>query len=142
MTPTQVQLIRSSWGAVEPIADKVAAAFYARLFELDSGLAPLFLNTDLTKQRKVLMQTLAVVVKSLDRLDQIVPAIQALGRRHAGYGVKAEHYATVGAALIWTLNSSLGAAFTPETREAWETAYDMLASVMIAASQQDSQAAA
>ena len=142
MTPTQVQLIRSSWDAVEPIADKAAAAFYARLFELDSRLAPLFLHTDLTKQRKVLMQTLAVVVKSLDRLDQIVPAIQALGRRHAGYGVKAEHYATVGAALIWTLQSGLGAAFTPETREAWETAYDTLASVMIAASREDSQAAA
>jgi hemoglobin-like flavoprotein len=142
MTPTQVQLIRSSWGAVEPIADKAAAAFYARLFELDSRLAPLFLNTDLTKQRKVLMQTLAVVVKNLDRLDEIVPAIQALGRRHAGYGVKAEHYATVGAALIWTLQSGLGAAFTRDTREAWETAYDMLASVMIAASQQDSRAAA
>jgi hemoglobin-like flavoprotein len=32
-------------------------------------------------------------------LDQIVPAVQALGRRHAGYGVREPHYATVGRGL-------------------------------------------
>ena len=63
-------------------------------------------------QRKNLMQTLTVVVKSLDRLEQIVPAVQALGRRHAGYGVREEHYTTVGAALLWTLEQGLGDAFT------------------------------
>ena len=93
MTPSQVQLIRSSWSAVEPISDRAATAFYARLFELDPRIAPLFLHTDMAKQHKVLMQTLTVVVKSLDKLDQIVPAVQALGRRHAGYGVEAHHYA-------------------------------------------------
>ncbi len=142
MTPSQVQLIRSSWSAVEPISDRAATAFYARLFELDPRIAPLFLHTDMAKQHKVLMQTLTVVVKSLDKLDQIVPAVQALGRRHAGYGVETHHYATVGAALIWTLEQGLGAAFTAETREAWETAYGTLASVMIAASQEADQAAA
>lgn len=142
MTPSQVRLIRSSWATVEPIADEAATIFYARLFELDSSLTHLFRHTDMAKQRKVLMQTLAVVVKSLDRLDQLVPAVQALGRRHTGYGVQAEHYATVGAALIWTLDRGLGAAFTAEVREAWETAYGTLASVMIAAANEDDQAAA
>ena len=94
------------------------------------------------KQRKVLMQTLAVVVKSIDRLEQLVPAVQALGRRHTGYGVQAEHYATVGAALIWTLDRGLGDAFTTEVREAWQTAYGTLASVMIAASYEEPAAAA
>jgi hemoglobin-like flavoprotein len=142
MTPTQVQLIRSSWAAVEPIADDAATLFYARLFELDPSLTHLFRDTDMPKQRKVLMQTLAVVVKSIDRLEQLVPAVQALGRRHTGYGVHAEHYATVGAALIWTLERGLGDAFTIEVREAWETAYGTLASVMIAASHDEAEAAA
>ena len=133
MTPSQVQLIRSSWSAVEPIADQAATAFYARLFELDPRIAPLFLHTDMAKQHKVLMQTLTVVVKSLDRLDQIVPAVQAMGRRHAGYGVETHHYATVGAALLWTLEQGLGEAFTPETRAAWAAVYDVLATVMQAA---------
>jgi len=85
------------------------------------------------------------VVKSLDRLDQIVPAVQALGRRHAGYGVRAEHYETVGAALLWTLEQGLGDGFSPAVRDAWAQAYGTLASVMIdaaAADSQDTEAAA
>jgi hemoglobin-like flavoprotein len=141
MTPRQVDLIRESWTAVEPIQDVAADLFYARLFELDPALGRLFRNTDMAQQKKILMQTLTVVVKSLDRLDQLVPAIEALGRRHAGYGVRPEHYETVGAALLWTLGQGLGAAFTPELERAWTEAYSTLASVMIGAAQGEAVAA-
>lgn len=142
MTPTQVQLIRSSWAAVEPISDAAATIFYDRLFNLDPRLADLFRHTDMAKQRKLLMQTLAVVVKSIDRLDQIIPAVQALGRRHAGYGVEDGDYDTVGAALLWTLEEGLGPTFTPETRDAWATAYSTLAEVMMEASRAVQETAA
>lgn len=133
MTPTDIDRIRTSWAAVEPIADTAAGLFYGRLFELDPAIERLFRRTDMPAQRKVLMQTLTVVVKSLDKLEQIVPAVQALGRRHAGYGVSEEHYATVGAALLWTLEEGLGDAFTSDVRGAWADAYGILASVMIEA---------
>jgi hemoglobin-like flavoprotein len=133
MTPRQIDLIRASWSAVEPIADTAATLFYDDLFELDPALRRLFRRTDMAAQRKILMQTLTVVVKSLDKLDTIVPAVQALGRRHAGYGVRSEHYDSVGIALLWTLEQGLGDAFDDETREAWALAYGTLASVMIAA---------
>ena len=133
MTPAQVDMIRTSWTAVEPIGDVAATLFYDRLFELDPALRRLFARTDMAQQKKILIQTLTVVVKSLDRLDQLVPAIEALGRRHAGYGVRAEHYDTVGAALLWTLGQGLGDGFTPDLEVAWTEAYTTLASVMIGA---------
>jgi len=133
MTTADIVLIRDSWAAVEPIADTAAGLFYGRLFEVDPAIERLFRRTDMAAQRKNLMQTLTVVVKSLDRLEQIVPAVQALGRRHAGYGVREEHYATVGAALLWTLGQGLGDAFTTPVHDAWATAYGTLASVMIEA---------
>ena len=135
MTPHQIDLMRTSWAAVEPIADTAATLFYGRLFELDPRARVLFRRTDMAAQGKVLMQTLTVVVKSLDRLDTIVPAVQALGRRHAGYGVQARDYDTVGAALLWTLEQGLGDAFDPATRDAWAEAYGVLASVMIEAAE-------
>jgi hemoglobin-like flavoprotein len=141
MTPTEVDLIRASWTAVEPIADTAAGLFYGRLFALDPAVERLFRRTDMAAQRKNLMQTLTVVVKSLDRLDQIVPAVQALGRRHGGYGVRESHYATVGAALLWTLEQGLGDAFTPDVRAAWADAYGILASVMIEATRTDASEA-
>jgi hemoglobin-like flavoprotein len=141
MTPTQVERIRQSWSAVEPIGDVAATLFYDRLFELDPSLRRLFRRTDMDRQRTVLMQTLTVVVKSLDRLDQLVPAIEALGRRHAGYGVREAHYDSVGAALLWTLGQGLGDAFTPDVRDAWAEAYTTLASVMIGAAEGEAAAA-
>ena len=131
MTPAQIDLIRTSWTKVEPIADTAATLFYGRLFELDASTRALFSHTDLVKQGKILMQTLTVVVKSLAKLEQLVPAVQALGRRHAGYGVRAKDFDTVGAALLWTLETGLGPDFDADAREAWATAYGVLASVMI-----------
>ena len=103
MTPAQQQLIRTSWNAVEPIADDAATMFYDRLFESDPTVRPLFGYTDMDTQRRALMQMFAVVVRYIDRLDGITPELQALGRRHAGYGVGIDHYASVGRALIGTL---------------------------------------
>jgi hemoglobin-like flavoprotein len=133
MTPRQQDLIRSSWAQVAPIADTAATIFYDRLFELDPTLRSLFAHTDMAGQRRILMQTLTVVVKSIDRLETIVPAVQALGRRHAGYGVEAEHFATVGQAFLDTLAAGLGEGFTPDVREAWTIPYGTLADVMIGA---------
>ena len=79
----------------------------------------MFRSTDMVAQKKNLMQTLTVVVRSLEHLEQLVPAVQALGRRHGGYGVRPAHYDTVGGALLWTLGQGLGDAFTPEVSEAW-----------------------
>jgi hemoglobin-like flavoprotein len=133
MTPRQIELVRSSFAAVEPIADAAATIFYRRLFDLDPAVRELFAATDMTAQRRNLMQTLTVVVRALDRLETVVPAVEALGRRHGGYGVGPEDFETVGAALLDTLEEGLGASFTTETRVAWSAAYAILASVMIGA---------
>jgi len=129
MTPESKKHVQQSWALVEPIADTAAALFYVRLFELDPSLRPMF-RGDLKEQGKKLMQMLTVVVRGLDRLDQLVPAVEAMGRRHAGYGVRDEHYTTVAMALLWTLQQGLGVAFTAPVKEAWTEAYTLLATVM------------
>jgi hemoglobin-like flavoprotein len=112
-----------------PIADDAAALFYRRLFELDPSLQRMF-KGDMTEQRRKLMQMLTAAVKGLDRLDQLVPVVEDLGRRHVGYGVADAHYDTVGAALLWTLEKGLGNAFTPEVKDAWIAVYGLLAGTM------------
>ena len=46
-------------------------------------------------------------------------------------GVRVQHYAPVGSALLWTLEKALGAAFTPAVRDACATAYIVLSTTMI-----------
>lgn len=134
MTPSQIDLIQDSFSKVVPIADTAAGLFYGRLFEIAPEVKPLF-KGDMTTQGQKLMATLGVVVAGLRDLPSIVPAAQNLARKHVGYGVRAEHYAPVGAALLWTLEQGLGEAFTPEVKTAWADAYGLLSSVMIAAAE-------
>jgi len=140
MTPEQVSEIRVSFSKVAPIAEQAAALFYGRLFEIAPEVQPLFKASDMKEQGRKLMGTLAVVVKGLDDLPALMPAVEALARKHVGYGVNAAHYAPVGAALLWTLEQGLGEGFTPTVKDAWTTAYGALSGAMIAAAEKPAAA--
>src|SRR5262245_46063984 len=129
VTTAQKTLVQDTFATVATIADDAAILFYQRLFELDPSLQRMF-RGDMAEQRKKLMQMLTAAVKGLDRLDQLVPVVQDLGRRHATYGVEDRHYETVRAALLWTREQGLGDAFTPEMKEAWATVYGILSTTM------------
>ena len=129
MTPAQIHLVKNSFELVAGQPEIVAELFYERLFQLEPKLRPLF-KGDMAEQGRLLMQMIATAVRPLEKLYAIVPAVQALGVRHAGYGVKEADYDTVGSALMWTLEKGLGSNFTPDTREAWVATYTLLAGVM------------
>ena len=129
MTHNEKNLVQATFAQVAPIAELAAELFYGRLFEIDPSLKPMF-RGDMKEQGRKLMQMLAFSVHGLDRLQEILPAVEEMGRRHAGYGVKDDHYDTVGSALLWTLEKGLGDAFTPEVKSAWVTVYTTLAGAM------------
>jgi hemoglobin-like flavoprotein len=135
MTPQQIALVKSTWAQVVPIREQAAALFYGKLFEADPAVRSLF-RSDMKGQGAKLMAMIDVAVGGLDRIESLLPAVQDLGRRHAGYGVEARHYETVGGALLATLEAGLGPAFTPEAKAAWAATYGALAGVMKAAAAQ------
>ncbi len=138
MTPDQIDLVQDSFKSVVPIKVLAAQLFYNRLFELDPDLEQMFTG-DMAEQGQKLMSALATVVGGLKSWERVEPVVRELGQRHVGYGVKAEHYETVGAALLWTLEQGLGDAFTDDVKSAWTSAYEAIAATMIDAAK--SQAA-
>ena len=132
LSEEEKSLVQETFALVEPIAATAAELFYNRLFELDPDLRPLF-KGDMVEQGKKLMNMLKLAVMGLDDLDRLVPAVRILGLRHLDYGVKEPHYATVGAALLWTLEQGLADAFTPEVKNAWANVYGILSGAMIEA---------
>lgn len=136
MHPTDVALVQTTWKQILPISDDAAQLFYRRLFEIDPTLRKLFAHSDMAEQRKKLMMVIGMAVRSLDQLDDLIPAVEALGRKHVAYGVTTDHYDTVASALIWTLEQGLGSAFTEKVRSAWVETYTILASVMQRGAQQ------
>lgn len=133
MTPEQILLVQQSFPQVEAISETAAKLFYGRLWEIDPSTAPLFTRSDMALQGHKLMAALALVVNGLNRPEKVIPVAQDMARRHLGYGVERAHYASVGAALLWTLGQGLGDGFTPELEAAWGAAYELLSAVMIEA---------
>lgn len=134
MTPEQIQLVQASFDRLRPQGTAVISGFYGRFFELSPSLRPLF-RTSLPAQEQRLLEALSAVVSMLSNLQMLLPELEALAKRHVTYGVSAAHYQAAGDALLWTLESHLGEAFTPEVRSAWMAAYATLSDIMIASAE-------
>jgi hemoglobin-like flavoprotein len=133
MDNRQKTLIRQTFERVRQDTPVASKAFYDRVFEFDPSLRCLFLS-DLTEQGAQLMHALGLVVANLDRLEWLYPILEELGARHTLYNVRAEHYDTVGRALLTALRDRLGDDFTPEVEEAWAALYAIIKDVMLSAS--------
>jgi hemoglobin-like flavoprotein len=130
MTKAQIQRIHQSWRLLKAIDPAlVGDVFYSRLFFLHPKLRSLF-PKEMGEQHQKLIEMLSYMVARLDQPEGLVQEIREMGQRHEGYGVKPEHYAMVGDALLWTLERGLGADWTPETAEAWGACYALIAGVM------------
>nr|ART38592.1 G386 [uncultured bacterium] len=129
MTPEQVTMVQTSFKKVVPIADTAADLFYDRLFTIAPEVRSMFPD-DIKDQKKKLIAMLATAVTNLHQVETILPAVESLGKRHVAYGVTADHYEPVGAALLWTLEQGLGPDFTPSVKAAWTEAYVTLAGAM------------
>ena len=129
MTREQQRLVRESFPMIAELAGPVAMLFYGRLFDLDPRLRPMF-KQDIGLQGVKLMEMLTSITHNLDHFDDLIPQLKALGQRHAGYGVRPEHYDDVQAALIWALGRALDRDFYPELKAAWRAVIESVSAVM------------
>ena len=129
MTADQIHLLRKSFAQVEPQSRVAALVFYRRLFALDPRLRPLF-KSNIEEQADKLMEMLAVALSLTERLEVLEAELLKLGARHTVYGVRDEHYITVGTAMLDMLSEVLGNDFTPPIRQAWSDFYTFTADTM------------
>jgi NAD(P)H-flavin reductase/hemoglobin-like flavoprotein len=132
----RVALIRSSFQLIAPRSDELARHFYANLFSQAPETRDLF-PVNMEVQRSRLLRALVHVVQMVDRPDELVPFLEQLGRDHRKFGVRAPHFDAVGHALLSTVGTFLGPAWTAEVEQAWTSAYATVADAMRAAAQTD-----
>lgn len=129
MTPTQVEIVENSFKLIATDAHRASQIFYDELFYRAPYLRQLF-PEDMARHKGKFVQMLAMIIKGLDQVSTISEEVVNLGRRHVSYDVQPEHYTVVGEALLAMLERLLGPRLTPEIRDAWAAAYDMLARLM------------
>lgn len=132
MTRSEIALVHEGFHRMEPRLESICMAFCRTLFELDLSLRPLFPN-DLHPLAAHLAVGLETAVRSLDDLQPVLVCAPALGLRLASYGVVPDDLHTVCAALLATLQSELGDAFTERVRAAWRRLFWIVAAATIGA---------
>jgi serine/threonine protein kinase/hemoglobin-like flavoprotein/class 3 adenylate cyclase len=132
--PDVHELVQTSFELVAARKEEASALFYAKLFEIAPEVRPLFAKTDMRVQGDMLMNMIAAAVRGLDRLDELKPALEDLGRRHLAYGVQIPHYAIVEVCLLHTIETMAGSAYNLDVKLAWTAIYNFIAQTMIEAS--------
>ena len=130
MNPEQIRMVQQSFDQFFPQANEISARFYEHLFRIDPSMRQLF-RADIPSQSRKFMAMLRITVKGIDRIDQIRPVLVDVGKRHHLYGVADGQYTPMRDALMLAFEEEMGEAFTPELRDAWIAAYDLLAEIML-----------
>lgn len=126
----QVHAIRTSFEAVKPRATELIDTFYATLFREAPQVRPMFPD-DMTAQKKHLLGAVSLVATKADDLASVESALLDMGERHVGYGAQPEHYPVVRDVMLSALRTIAGELWTPEFEDAWTTALNTVAGVML-----------
>jgi hemoglobin-like flavoprotein len=123
--------LETSFDLIAPRGEELVDAFYTRLFETAPAVQPLFANTDLRKQKAMLLATLVLLRKSLRDLEAIAPKLRQLGARHVAYGALPEHYPVVAEVMLASMAEIAGDAWTDDIAAAWAGALGLVATAML-----------
>jgi ferredoxin-NADP reductase/hemoglobin-like flavoprotein len=135
------RLLRESFALVAAQSDKLAAEFYGLLFARYPAIRALF-PPAMDTQRDRLLNALTYVVLNLDNDPvRVTEYLRDLARDHRKFDVRPAHYPAVGRCLVAALRANAGDAWKPEYSEAWLSAYDLIATIMIDAAEEDAAAA-
>jgi NAD(P)H-flavin reductase/hemoglobin-like flavoprotein len=132
--------IRETFAIVAAAGDEPASYFYSRLFVAHPHVRNMF-PPAMDAQRDRLLGALVRIVEGLTSPEDLVAYLSQLGHDHRKYSVEPEMYGAVGEALIATLRTYAGPAFTPAAEEAWVQAYQAASGLMIRAAEEDSAVA-
>ncbi|GAB3645981.1 globin domain-containing protein [Glycomyces tarimensis] len=121
--------LKKNWSLVAAHGDQVPLYFYSTLFLSHPEVRDMF-PMNMANQRDKLVTALGTVVSNVDTIDQVVPALQQLGRDHRKFGALRDHYPAVGEALLATLEHFSGPHWTPAIASDWAAAYELVAATM------------
>jgi NAD(P)H-flavin reductase/hemoglobin-like flavoprotein len=121
--------LKQSFARVAQHGDEVALFFYSDLFLRHPEVRDMF-PVSMAVQRDRLLQALGRIVSETDRLEELTPFLQDLGRDHRKFGALADHYGPVGESLLATLAHFSGPDWSAELAAEWTAAYGLVAQVM------------
>lgn len=125
--------LKAGYGLVENRLEEVTGEFYKELFNRYPDVMPLFEDVKIDVQKTKLASSIRLVMRTLDKPNDLVNALKDMGKRHEGYGATPELYPPVAETLIDVMQVIGGDDWTNAMSRAWDTALSVIAEVMLSA---------
>lgn len=130
--------LKENFARVARHGDQVALFFYSDLFLRYPETRELF-PVSMSVQRDRLLRALGEIVSQADQVNELAPFLRQLGRDHRKFGALRDHYGPVGESLMATLAHFTGPDWTPDLAADWAAAYELIATVMADAADEDAR---
>ncbi|MBE9461352.1 NO-inducible flavohemoprotein [Dyadobacter subterraneus] len=132
MTTDQKNLIKATVPVLKENGVLLTDYFYKRMFKGNPELKNVFnmANQQNSKQQTALAMAILAYAENIENPAILMPAIDGISQKHISLDIRPEHYIIVGKHLLASISEVLGEAATPEILDAWEVAYNQLASIM------------
>ena len=127
----RVDLLEESFDLVVVRGDDLTEEFYRGVFARAPQLRDLFAGVSMSLQKLKFLSTLVILRMSLRDIEAVMPALEALGARHVGYGALPEHYPIIWAALLDAMEAVGGQRWTPAYSAAWAELYALVEEAML-----------
>ncbi|WP_395376996.1 globin domain-containing protein [Marinicella sp. W31] len=129
------KMIKRTAPLLKSQGEHITCHMYVLLFSRYPQTTELFSETG--KQPQKLAQAIVAFATHVDALDQLQPVLYEISKRHVAAGVRPAHYLMVAEVLMDAMTEILGSdVFTRELRQAWQQAYQVLATHLIQQEQQ------
>jgi hemoglobin-like flavoprotein len=122
-----VETLEESYDIIAPKIAEIVERMYKRLFEIAPRTVKIFEGRDASRQRR----TIEVMRESFDDLSILTPELEALGARHASWGVKEEDYGVMGTILLESMAAAVDPYWRSEYTTAWATLWQVVEQVML-----------
>lgn len=125
--PLSVETLEESYDLIAPRIPEIVDRMYTRLFEVAPRVVPIFAGRDPAKQ----LRTVRVLRDSFDDLSGLTPELEALGERHASWGVQAQDYAIMGPILLEAMAAAVDPYWRSEYTTAWAALFQTVEGIML-----------
>ncbi|MGE8279107.1 MAG: NO-inducible flavohemoprotein [Stenotrophomonas sp.] len=136
LSSTQRDLIKATIPLLETGGEALTKHFYGLMLTESDAARPLFnpVHQISGDQPRALANAVLMYAKNIDRLEALGPLVGQIVAKHVALQVLPEHYPIVGHYLLRAIREVLGPEVaTDEIIDAWGTAYQMLADLLIGA---------
>ena len=130
LTPSTIELIKSSANLIASHATTITALTHKKLFKKYPMLQELFKDAP-QNQHEILAEALSLFAVNIDKMHILYPALQEIAMSHVKVNIRPNYYILLGIIFVESLEEIIGDKVDTNVIDAWREVYKYISSILI-----------